>query len=262
MTTTAEKMKPGDFSKLAENYSKYRPSYSKSVLSAILGIVGKPVSQIDFADVGAGTGIWTRMVAGQHCHSVMAVEPNAEMREQGRNGNQGLAIQWQAGSGENTGLADESVDLLSMASSFHWVDFEKGTKEFHRVLKKGGCFVALWNPRYIEDNPVLVDIENKIYALAPHIQRVSSGKSNFVEALSKKLLVSPHFEDLVYLEGRHSIPLSPKQYLGAWESVNDIRSQMGETLFNQFLDYVKQKTNHLSTIDSTYLTRAWVVRKK
>ena len=73
-------VKHGDISALAENYSKHRAGYSESVLSSILGLAGKPVSELDFVDVGAGTGIWTRMVAGRNCRSATAVEPNDEMR--------------------------------------------------------------------------------------------------------------------------------------------------------------------------------------
>jgi ubiquinone/menaquinone biosynthesis C-methylase UbiE len=49
-------------------------------------------------------------------------------------------------------LADGSVDLVSMASSFHWADFDTACDEFHRILRSGGVFVALWNPRLIEVN--------------------------------------------------------------------------------------------------------------
>ena len=70
-----------------------------------------------------------------------------------------------------------------MASSFHWANFDNATKEFHRVLVNDGVFCALWNPRYIFNNPILVDIENKITELNPDIKRVSSGKSDFVENL-------------------------------------------------------------------------------
>ena len=55
-------MKAGDFSGLAGDYSSNRPDYSKSVLEALLGMMKIPVNAIDFAGVGAGTGIWTRMV--------------------------------------------------------------------------------------------------------------------------------------------------------------------------------------------------------
>ena len=55
-------LKAGDFTGLASDYSKHRPDYCPSVLKALVGLLGKPATEIDFVDVGAGTGIWTRMV--------------------------------------------------------------------------------------------------------------------------------------------------------------------------------------------------------
>lgn len=254
------KLKHGDFSNLAEDYAKYRPGYSSSVLKAILALVEK--EQIDFADVGAGTGIWTRIVAANSkVKSAFAVEPNDEMRKQGSNGNGTLNISWKKGSGEATSLENNSCDLLSMASSFHWVDFEKGMNEFSRVLRPGGRFVALWNPRYIKDNPVLVEIENKILELCPNIKRVSSGSSEFVNKLTDRLTSCEDFEDLIYIEGRHSVNLTKEQYIGAWRSVNDLQYQMGDK-FGDFMKFISDKIANLDYVKSTYLTRAWTVRKK
>ncbi len=252
----------GDFTTLAEKYSTNRPDYSLSVLNAIFGMVNKPRSEIDVADVGAGTGIWTRMLSASGCRSITAVEPNDEMRRMGETDVNNGRITWHKGSGEATTLADESCDLVSMASSFHWVDFEKGTTEFCRILKPNGYFVAIWNPRYINDNPILVDIENKIYELSPNVKRVSSGKSAFVDELSQKLENSALLSEVVYLQGKHQIVMSAEQYIGAWESVNDVRVQMGEDNFAQFMAYVKSKIMPLGKISCTYLTRAWVAKKR
>ncbi|MFD6951333.1 methyltransferase domain-containing protein [Nocardiopsis sp. NPDC060348] len=52
--------------------------------------------------------------------------------------------------GEDTGLPSHSCDIVTMASSFHWVDFDAGLKEFHRILRPGGWFVALGVTRLIE----------------------------------------------------------------------------------------------------------------
>lgn len=257
--TASVAIKQGDFTGLAENYAKYRPAYSETVLTAIMSLVDKPVQQIDFADVGAGTGIWTQMVACRGCQSVTAVEPNDDMRRQGK---QQLDVAWVNGSGERTTLESQSVDLLSMASSFHWVDFAAGTKEFHRVLRPGGRFVALWNPRFLNDNPVLMDIEEEVYRLAPHIKRKSSGKSSFVEELTAQLNDSPYFDDVIYLEGRHTVQLTHEQYIGVWNSVNDIRAQMGEAVWQQFMRYVSNKITALDSVDCSYLTRAWAARRK
>ena len=254
-------MKHGDFTALASDYARYRPGYASSVVTALLALVGRPATEIDAADVGAGTGIWTMMLAARGLRSVVAVEPNDEMRRQGILASQGRDISWRKGAGEATGLPPQSLDLVSMASSFHWVDFDKGCAEFQRILRRGGRFVALWNPRLIEVNPLLVEIENEIARLKPDIRRVSSGRSGLTERLTDLLWSKPEFEDLVYLEGRHAAQQTPAQYLGAWRSVNDLQVQLGPGLFHQFLDFVERRIEGLAAIETTYLTRAWAAQR-
>lgn len=256
-----QQMKAGDFTKLAVMYSKYRPAYSETVLKAILGIINKPAHAIDFADVGAGTGIWTRMVAKLGCKSVTAIEPNDEMRKEGIVANNQLSINWLAGSAEKTGLQQNSIDLLSMASSFHWANFDLATQEFHRVLKPDGYFLIIWNPRYIENNPLLIDIENQITHLQPNIKRVSSGKSKHVDELAHRLSQCKLFTDIIHIEGMHQVELSKKEYIGVWNSVNDVRVQLGEDKFEQFIKYIDQVIQ-TPTISCSYQTRAWIVKKK
>lgn len=259
MSQTAA-LKHGDFTGLAANYSKYRPAYAPSAVSALLGLVPKPAAEIEAADVGAGTGIWTRMLARAVRH-VDAVEPNDDMRAHGVRDCAGLAITYRAGSAEATGLADASVDLVSMASSFHWADFDRATREFHRILRPGGRFVALWNPRHLEANPLLVGIEAELRALAPEMKRVSSGNSGITETLTERLYGSELFTDVVYVEGRHTVAQSPSQYLGVWESVNDIRVQLGPERWSRFLAIVAERISGIDAIVTTYRTRAWSARR-
>jgi ubiquinone/menaquinone biosynthesis C-methylase UbiE len=258
-------MKHGDFTGLAGDYAKFRPGYSPQVATAILGYltshVGRPLASIDAADIGAGTGIWTRILAASGLRSVVAVEPNGDMREQGMETSRGTAIEWRKGSAEATGLPDNSADLVSMASSFHWADFDKACDEFHRILRPAGVFVALWNPRFIEANPLLVEIEAQIAKLKPDIRRVSSGRSGITERLTDMLSGKPQFTDVLYMEGRHSLRQTPEQYIGAWRSVNDLQVQLGPELFRQFLDFTEQRIAGLQAIETTYVTRAWLARK-
>lgn len=254
--------KHGDFTTLAENYSSFRPTYSNFVRDALAGLLTPSMSQIDFVDVGAGTGIWTRKFAELSLNSVTAIEPNTAMREFGIKDSESMSINWKDGSGENTGLADNSADILSMASSFHWVDFDKGLQEFSRVLRPNGLFCALWNPRKIEDNPLLVEIEEKLYSMVPTMRRVSSGRSDFTDTLTKRLTESALVEDVIYLEGQHIAKQTPEHYLGVWWSVNDIRVQMGEENFKEFMSWVETRIQTESLIETTYLTRAWVAKMK
>src|SRR5690349_1749847 len=56
-------LKLGDFTNLAENYSRYRPGYSRSVRDALLALCAREPAALEVADVGAGTGIWSRLMA-------------------------------------------------------------------------------------------------------------------------------------------------------------------------------------------------------
>jgi ubiquinone/menaquinone biosynthesis C-methylase UbiE len=254
-------MKHGDFTGLAGDYARFRPGYAPQVATAILNYVGRHPSQVDAADIGAGTGIWTRTLAARGLHSVAAVEPNDEMRAQGIETSRGTDIVWHNGSAEATGLADASADLVSMASSLHWADFDQACTEFHRILRPGGVFAALWNPRLIEANPLLVEIEAQITRLKPDIQRVSSGRSGITERLTEMLSAKPQFAEVLYLEGRHTLHQTPAQYLGAWRSVNDLQVQLGPELFREFLDLTEKRIAGLMAIETTYVTRAWAARR-
>lgn len=252
-------MKHGDFTKLAENYVKYRPAYSPFVLDSFLGLFPGEREAITGADIGAGTGIWTKMLANRGI-TMHAVEPNDAMRTEGMQDVQNVT--WHAGSAENTGLADSSVDFVCMASSFHWADYDVAMKEFQRVLKPGGFFVALWNPRRIETNPLLVDIENKLYSLKPEMQRKSSGNSDFCNNLLNKLHTTPCVSDVIYVEGIHTEFQNRQTYIGLWESVNDIQVQLGQEKFAEFLDYIRSTFTEDTTIEAQYTTRAWIAKIK
>ncbi len=255
-------LKHADFTGLASSYSSSRPNYSDSVISSIIGYTGKQVSDIAFTDIGAGTGIWTRMVASKGVYSSTAVEPNDDMRDAGILDSAGKQIQWLKGSAEHTGLPSSSSDWVSMASSFHWADFETATQEFYRVLKPEGVFTAVWNPRLIEANPLLVEIEAQIKVIKPSVRRVSSGRSGMTESLTQRLRESRLFEDVIYMEATHEIAMSTERYLTAWRSVNDLRVQLGPNSFEEFMQYVEEKVSSLECINATYLTRAWSARVK
>ena len=261
MTTSAAAIQHGNFDTLADDYAKYRPGYSEGVLSAILSLIPRQSEQIEFADIGAGTGIWSRLVARRGCRTT-AVEPSDPMRAAGLAANEGLGIRWFKGTAEDTGLPSGAFDLCSMASSFHWADFDVAVQEFSRILRPKGFLVVLWNPRNIEANPLLVEIEAKLRDLVPEMKRVSSGRSEFCSELTERFAECQQFENALYLEGHHVELMTPERYIGAWRSVNDVRVQAGEERFAEFMAFVEQHTRSLDVIECPYLTRAWVVRRR
>lgn len=256
-------MKHGDFSDLAENYSKYRPGYSKAVVEIACSAVAQAFSEAEeilTVDVGAGTGIFSRMLA-QHNMKVLAVEPNDEMRSFGEQDCKG-SISFFAGSAEATGFAEGSFHLVSMASSFHWPDFDSAVNEFKRILMPGGYFLCIWNTRAIEKDPFTIDVEAHLKKLVPELKRRSSGRSEFCDNLHERLMNCGVFEDVVYLEGYHTEEQSIEHYIGLWESVNDVRVQAGVDRFEEFLQYIKDSSKGMPHVNAHYQTRAWLAKAK
>jgi SAM-dependent methyltransferase len=94
--------------------------------------------------VGAGTGIFSRVLAGLG-HDVIAVEPDPGMREAMLARDPGFEVL--AGSGEAIPLVDGSVDAVTAAQSFHWFDNAQSHAEIARVLRPGGLLCVAWNVR-------------------------------------------------------------------------------------------------------------------
>lgn len=256
----ADELKLGDFSRLAKEYVN-RPGYSDVVLDLLCRYVGADAkNNFCVADVGAGTGKLTEQLL-QRKLNVVAVEPNDAMREEGIVYTSQFEVAWKSGSGEATGLPSGSVDWVLMGSSFHWVNLKSGLTEFNRILRPGGFFTALWNPRNIEASQLHRAIEDRIYQIAPHIERKSSGGKQYTETLIDDLVSTGHFMDAVFVEAKHDVHMSRERYLGAWRSVNDIQVQAGPEKFEEILTAIANEISSQSEIVVPYLTRAWTVTR-
>jgi adenylylsulfate kinase-like enzyme/ubiquinone/menaquinone biosynthesis C-methylase UbiE len=256
-------MHAGDFSELAESYAKFRPNYSTLVRQALVQHTNMVLGESCVADVGAGTGIWTKMLADINLKCV-AVEPNDAMRQQGENftNAQKTSVQWHKGSGEETGLETASVNWVTMASSFHWVRRQDGLAEFSRILKPNGHLTVLWNPREIEKGTIFDEIEELIKRMLPDLKRVSSGASHHSQDYHKILTSTGHFKDVLLMEATHEMTMSKDRYLGIWRSVNDIQRQAGTALFEKLLQAISDLIGQEEDMLVPYKTRAWTAQKK
>jgi len=253
-------MKQGDFSELAKNYI-HRPGYSQKVIDVLGTYLGAREPGFVVADVGAGTGKLTEILLAEGFRG-HAVEPNDSMRSEGIRllGSQS-AFQWRAGAAEATTLPSESVDWVLMASAFHWTDQPKALAEFHRILKPGGSFTALWNPRHIEKSPLEQQIEALIQSTIPDLRRVSSGSQACTSTLNETLEATGHFQDLFFMEAEHEVSMERQRYLGVWKSVNDIQAQAGPERFQRIMAGIQDLVGDQEYVVVPYRTRAWTVQK-
>ncbi len=130
------------FSQRAQDYVAARPSYPDGALDALFGGLGDP-RDLTVADLGAGTGISSRLLAARGAQ-VIAVEPNAKMREAAQ---PHPNVTWCAGTAEATGLDEASVDLVTVFQAFHWFDHADALREMLRILRPGGRGAVVYNER-------------------------------------------------------------------------------------------------------------------
>ena len=126
------------FTHKSDDYSRFRPSYPHAAIDYLKA----KTNACQVVDIGAGTGIFTRALL--RCfREVSAVEPNDGMREKFRIMLPDVSCSH--GSGEATGLPDNSVDLITVAQAFHWLDADLFKKEAMRILRPGGKVAIVWN---------------------------------------------------------------------------------------------------------------------
>ena len=153
------------FSDRVALYQRYRPGYPPEVIALLRRECGLGPGTV-VADIGSGTGIFTRLLLETGA-AVIAVEPNAEMRHAGE---QLLPTQPRltssAGRSEATGIAAGTVDLYAAAQAFHWFNQAAARCEMQRILKPGGAIAVLFNERQTTTTPFLVAYEDLLQRFA------------------------------------------------------------------------------------------------
>ena len=173
MSTPRFEMSPTSrFGDRASDYAQYRPSYPIAAIDALLE--GLPGQGLVAADIGAGTGIASRLLADRGVR-VLAVEPNQGMRESAE---PHPMVSFLDGAAEATGLADGSVDLVLCAQAFHWFRPQEALSEFQRILKRPGRLALLVNER-VDDDEAMRAYNAAIRAAA--LRELSEGMRSAVD---------------------------------------------------------------------------------
>lgn len=171
------------FTTRVTDYVKFRPSYPAALIQYLCQDANLG-PDCTVADIGSGTGILSELLLSTGAR-VFGVEPNQAMREAAelelKDVRRFVSIN---GTGEDSTLPIQSVDLITIAQAFHWMDPVATRAECLRILKPNGIVAIIWNNSKKESSPFAREYERlrKHYA-NPELKELSRYSSNSLEQI-------------------------------------------------------------------------------
>lgn len=124
------------FSSSSQDYARYRPRYPAEWFD---WLASQCATRSLAWDCACGSGQATEELA-KRFEKVIATDANAAQLQ---NAPALPNVEWKLASGESSGLASESVNLVTVAQALHWFDLGRFWPECWRVTKPG-AIVAAW----------------------------------------------------------------------------------------------------------------------
>lgn len=244
-----------DYTNLADSYLK-RPDYAKNAIDEMLKTAC--VTRGNWVcDVGAGAAHLTKMLANENL-IVHAVEPNDAMRKNGIKITQKYNnVSWYEGTGEHTGMNENTYDLVTFGSSFNVCNREEALEESQRILKENGWFACMWNHRDLDD-PIQKEIEN---ILKTNIENYSYGSRR--EDQTEVICSSGLFKDVIYIERSVNHSILAEDFIEGWKSHGTVYRQAPDK-FYKIIDEIKCSIQDIGKeyIEIPYSTRIWMAQCK
>lgn len=144
------------FSPFARDYAEHRPSYPPALFAYLASVA--PGRDLVW-DCGTGNG-QAALELVRYFHHVYATDASAE--QIGR-AHPHERVEYRVESAEEVSLADECVDLVTVAVAAHWFDLDAFYGEVRRVLRPDGV-IAAWTYHLPVIELAVDDIIGHLYA--------------------------------------------------------------------------------------------------
>ena len=144
--------------KLSAAYAKFRPTYPPRVTDIILSYMARAragTQLFDVAvDVACGTGQSTFLLHNSF-KKIVGLDISETQIDQAKKKqieNEFKDVEFVVGDAHDIPMESSSVDLLTCAMAWHWLDAEKFYAEAKRVLKQEGCIAVYGHGIRVSDN--------------------------------------------------------------------------------------------------------------
>jgi len=179
------------FGSVSSHYADSRPTYPAELYAYLQGLCA---AHHIVWDCGAGSGQASRALV-DYFDQVIATDASPQQISQAA---PHPHIDYRVAPAEESGLADHSVDLITVAQALHWFDFDRFFNEVRRVLKPNGV-LAIWSyGRQIVHDHAVNEVFQRFYSEVvgaywpPERRHVEEGYRSIQFPFS--LLDTPSFE--------------------------------------------------------------------
>lgn len=143
------------FSANARGYASHRPGYPAGLFA---WLAARAPGRGAAWDCATGNG-QAAVGLAQHFAAVIATDASGEQIAQAQ---PHPRVNYRVAAAEASGLADASVDLVTVAQAAHWFDLPAFYAEARRVLRPGGA-IALWGYERLELEPEVSRLVGHFY---------------------------------------------------------------------------------------------------
>lgn len=208
------------FSSTAEDYAKHRPTYPADMAEYLASVAPSKGLAVDCA---CGTGQLSTLLA-EHFEQVVATDASEAQISQAQSVDN---IEYRVALAQHTGLAETSVDLITVAQAAHWLDLDAFYEEVQRIAKPDAvlALISYGTTRLIDavlDEQIQYFYHQVIGKYWPaERQHIVDGYKN----------LSFPFEELGYPPFEMEVEWTLPQllgYLNTWSAVSEARKQ-GQT---------------------------------
>ncbi|WP_434777338.1 class I SAM-dependent methyltransferase [Neisseria sp. Ec49-e6-T10] len=223
------------FSKTSNNYAQFRPTYPISLIQFLAQLA--PERQLAL-DCGCGTGQLSVLLASEF-QKVVATDAS---EQQIAHAHKNERVEYKTAIAHQSGLDNQSVDLITVAQAAHWFDLPCFYQEVNRVAKKKAILALI--------SYGVLHVEGQVDELIQHFywsvlqpywpkerQHVETGYQNLyfpfqeIQAPSFTIEVKWTLNELI-------------GYISTWSAIKCLKEQQGDADIEQFQQQLTQIWGH------------------